>query len=399
MGKILESANVVSTSPGRMLIKLITPGQGSSGFYSSEVLEAAASDKVFPRGTQMHIDHDSFTESAERPEGSLRNLAAVLEEDAYVDKEGNLVAEALVSSAWRPFLVEFKDFIGASINAAADITRESTGVVIERLLPSPTNRVDFVTIAGRGGSILQVLESARNVAERSVVSEAFSQETDELLRRAVKDSYPGQYAWLVDHDETTVVVEVDDPQGNSVMVQRGYALSGGSAALDTDAVEVRRVVTYAPLNQPSETAGVQENAVPSKEDVVAKVEIEETELTQLREAASRVQTLEASDEERLKNDANKAQEARVESANAVIREAFGTEETPKLFQRIAESAAVNEDFDVEAFRTEVNEAAAIQGAESGAGKPRGLGETARVSESADTNVDDDSVISALHGKA
>ena len=46
-------------APGKLLIQLITPGWGSSGYYSAEVLEQAANDKVFAKGTQMHIDHMS----------------------------------------------------------------------------------------------------------------------------------------------------------------------------------------------------------------------------------------------------------------------------------------------------------------------------------------------------
>lgn len=393
MANVRESAGVTTTGPGRMLIQLIAPGQGSSGYYAPEVLEAAAADKVFPRGTQMHIDHDSAVESMDKPEGSLRNLAAVLQEDAYIDSNGNLVAEALVSSTWKTFLDEFKDYVGASINAAADIVKTSTGTVIERLIPHKFNRVDFVTVGGRDGKIIQVLESARATAEQAVVSEAFRQDKSEALQRAVRASGTA-YAWMTDFDDDYVVYETDDG-----MFRRSYSLEGQEATLGDDEVAVRRRLEYDPIELPSETAGVQESANNSEEETVAKVEIEETELAQLREAASRVQALEAEAEQRAEREANEAKEARKATAASIVKEAFGTEDVPALFTRIAESAAADEDFDAEAFRTEVSEAAAVQLVESGAGTPRGLGETGRVEESATTTRTDEDFVNALHGKA
>lgn len=396
MSKVRESAGTItSTGPGRMLIQLISPGQGSSGYYSPEVLEAAAKDKVFPRGTQMHIDHDSTMESMDKPEGSLRNLAAVLQEDAYVDNNGNLVAEALVSSTWKTFLDEFKDFVGASINAAADIVKTSTGTVIERLIPHKFNRVDFVTVGGRDGKIIQVLESARATAEQAVVSEAFREDKAQALQRAVRTANDA-YAWMADFDDDFVVYETDDG-----MFRQSYTLEGQDATLGDDETPVRRRLEYDPITLPSETAGVQESANNSEEETVAKVEIEETELAQLREAASRVQALETEAAERAERAEQEAKEARRVAATSIVKEAFGEEDVPALFTRIAESAAADESFDAEAFRGEVKEAAAIKLAESGAGVPRGLGNTDRVQESAATPkvITDEAITDALNGKA
>lgn len=392
---VKEAAAVANTSPGRMLIQLISPGQGSSGYYSPEVLEAAARDKVFPRGTQMHIDHDSAMETMDKPEGSLRNMAAVLDEDAYVDKDGNLVAEALVSSTWKTFLTEFQEHIGASINAAADIKKSASGTVIERLLPHKFNRVDFVTVGGRDGKILQVLESARaEIAERSVVSEAFRDDKMIALREAVRAAYPDKYVWTMDHDDEFVIFESQDR-----MYRRSYTMNGTEATLGDDETPVRRRIEFDPIELPSETAGVVESANTPEEETVAKVEIEESELATLRESASRVEALEQANAERVENEAKAAREARVAEATGIVREALGVEEVPALYTRIAESAAADDNFDAESFRTEVTEAAALQAVQNGEGKPRGLGETQRVEESAKTPRNDEDFVNALHGKA
>ena len=46
-----------ATGPGRLAVQIINPGWGSSGYYSQDVLEAAARDRVFPAGTHMYINH------------------------------------------------------------------------------------------------------------------------------------------------------------------------------------------------------------------------------------------------------------------------------------------------------------------------------------------------------
>ena len=85
--RITEAITATATpkGPGRVLLTIITPGQGSSGYYTPEVLERAATERVFPRGTQGMVDHPTLTESSDRPEGSLHNLALVLTEDARWD--------------------------------------------------------------------------------------------------------------------------------------------------------------------------------------------------------------------------------------------------------------------------------------------------------------------------
>ena len=55
------------------------------------------------------VNHASEAERIERPEGDLRNLVLATNEDAYVNAEGALVAEARVASAWADFVNEFHD--------------------------------------------------------------------------------------------------------------------------------------------------------------------------------------------------------------------------------------------------------------------------------------------------
>lgn len=150
---------------GRLVAQLIDVGWGSSGYYGAEALQAAATDRVFPAGTQMFMDHPTESEGYERPERSVRDLAAFTTEDARWDATAEaLVAPVQVLQPFRAVVAEMKDVIGLSIRAAAQVTEGGqvdgrTGRIIDRITEGVS--VDFVTKAGRGGRILQLLESAQ----------------------------------------------------------------------------------------------------------------------------------------------------------------------------------------------------------------------------------------------
>ena len=163
---IREAATLTTTDrdTGTATIALITPGRGSSGTYRPEVLETAAHDKVFPAGTQMFINHQTDQEAWAQPEGDLSKLAGVLTENARWDADQQaLIADAKIYSHWRPILAEMRDDIGVSIRAAAEVSESDEGRVIERITEAVS--VDFVTKAGRGGRIIDLIESAPQTSQ------------------------------------------------------------------------------------------------------------------------------------------------------------------------------------------------------------------------------------------
>lgn len=395
--KIREAATATRRGPGRILLTLISPGQGSSGDYKPEVLATAAAERAFPRGTLGMIDHDTPTEMMERPEGSLRNLAIVLEEDAYIGEGGALQAEAKVASAWRDLVDDFHEHIGASIFASADISvNESGQKIVERIIPNPFNRTDLVTVAGRGGKIEQVLEAARVIESRSIVKETTADDIRMWLSAAVRDAHASENTWayLEDHDDSFVYFET-----SRKTYRQAYALTGVNVTLSGEPVEVRRRVEYDPVISPPVPAGVTEN-----QEEATMATIDDKELADLRESASRATALEAElkaeKEARATEADDRAKEAtanRIDKAKGIVTEAFG-KDAPALYTRLAESVATVEDFDADKFRTEVTEAAAQRDADNGAGQVRGLGEyKPRATES--KKISDEDFIAALHGKA
>jgi hypothetical protein len=159
-------------SDGSMLIQVITPGWGSSGYYATEVLEAAGKAKVWPKGTHMYFDHPSASEAADRPERSVKDLAATLTEDARWDSGRKaLIARAEPVGLGKAVFADeaFRKAVACSVRASAEMeigeAEGRSGWIVEKIHAGTQNSVDFVTHAGRGGMIL---ESARAALDNDI---------------------------------------------------------------------------------------------------------------------------------------------------------------------------------------------------------------------------------------
>lgn len=292
------NARAVAEKPGVFRIDLITPGWGSSGYYAASVLEQAATDAVFAAGTHMYLDHQTAIEQMDRPEGSVMNLAAVLMEDATWNGTA-LTARARVFSSYAPALAEMRESIGVSIRASAEVSQGEAegrrGQIIERLVDATS--VDFVTKAGRGGRISEVLENALG---NTLTREA-------ALARLKEARNVGHWIESRLHLELTRIADDMFGDGRLTREERislssaiGQALTTFASQLETeqpqiysrDLWEEPTAFLAAAENARANPAG-QNHTQESKEDTMATTQIEESELSGLREKAGRVTTLEA----------------------------------------------------------------------------------------------------------
>lgn len=144
---------------GTIPIVLITPGKGSSGYYSEEVIKEHCAT-AWPAGTHSYINHLQPGEVRD-PEKLLGHLT----EDAHWDEEkGAAVSRLKPRKSRREFVEEVAPLLGLSISARGDyrlgeMDGEETRI-IESLLPDIQNTVDLVSYAGRGGYIESLYESA-----------------------------------------------------------------------------------------------------------------------------------------------------------------------------------------------------------------------------------------------
>lgn len=166
VGDLYPLVESVVRRDGTIPIKIIGPGWGTSGFYDSKVIEASG-PAAFPAGTQMFWDHPTGTEDVDRPERSLRDLSAVLASDAYWQENGvrgpGLYGDAKVFAEYQPAIEELAPHIGVSIRALGKAhlgeAEGRQGLIIDEIVGSKS--VDFVTVAGAGGEVLSLFESAR----------------------------------------------------------------------------------------------------------------------------------------------------------------------------------------------------------------------------------------------
>ena len=168
---LLEEVNAKNSNV--FPIKVIQPGWGSSGYYGSEMLKRDG-PKVFKSGTHAYWDHPSLTQETDRPERSLRDLAGVLATDAEWKDKGihgaGLYASVKVFEPYVSAVRELAPHIGVSIRASGvagegEADGES-GLIIEEITDAAS--VDFVTMPGAGGKVLELFESYRktDVIER-----------------------------------------------------------------------------------------------------------------------------------------------------------------------------------------------------------------------------------------
>ena len=299
----LSEAGSSLSKSGRMKVHAITAGLGSSGYYSPAVIQEAATNGLIAKGTPLFLDHPSETDRHDRPERSVKDIAAVFTESATYDAtEEALVGEIQVFAPYRDLLTEMAPYIGLSISGSAtDITEgEVDGKrvpVIESL--SKIDSVDWVTRAGRGGKVVELFESAR-VNKRALdngIAEATVNDTREQLQAALRDTYGGEktYVWVRDFDETTVWFEVEQPDSASGLYAQAY--DGDPVALSGDRTEVRAQTTYVPVssttreNDPVARPGSTTTEESTKEDTMGKIQIEEAEHSALVEKAGRVDAL------------------------------------------------------------------------------------------------------------
>lgn len=152
---------------GTMSLKIIQPGWGSSGYYPREVIERDI-PKVFPAGTKMFWNHATASEEMERPEGDLRNLAAVTVSDPIWLESGpngpGMYADARPFAGYAGVIDEIGGHIGVSIRGMGRHTtgemEGKNGRIIQEIAAGKS--VDFVTEPGAGGAVVQIFESAPN---------------------------------------------------------------------------------------------------------------------------------------------------------------------------------------------------------------------------------------------
>jgi hypothetical protein len=142
---------------------------------------------VFKKGTKVFMNHPSMSESSDRPERDVHQLAGKLASDAVFSENG-LVADIEFYSHYAPIIREMAEDVGLSIHAFGEANvgeaEGRTGPIIESLVADPLTSVDVVTVAGAGGKFLTLLESYTKKDEEVVeISESESEGNESMITK------------------------------------------------------------------------------------------------------------------------------------------------------------------------------------------------------------------------
>lgn len=244
MVKIRESNAKVTASEGQGIyeVTLITEGQGSSGYYSKELLEEFG-PLTFNENRPMFANHPT-EEEFENGRDVTKLMARTIEAARVVEEDGvaKLKSKIKVRPEWQDFVEEYKDVIGLSIFASGEahdgeINGTKTKIVESFDYADPYRSIDFVVAAGRGGKVDRMVESAQKVMEMT------ANDRREALQAALNDS-TDKYSWIRDFDDNLAYVETE-----SGLFQIEYTSNESGKIVLGDRTEVRATTQYVPVSE------------------------------------------------------------------------------------------------------------------------------------------------------
>lgn len=192
-----------SVEPGIIDVHIITPGWGSSGYYSEAVLSNACGKSVYPAGMHMHIDHPTREDEKRHPARTILGdspIAAIFTESAHYDPHGWNGPGAYTKARILPeFLDKIKSLDGnIGISHYVDGIREDgvapdgkKGKIIKELIATPLNTVDFVTVPGAGGRYRTMFAEAKLLGDQKIIEDGKNMPEDKLTLAEIKAKYPG----------------------------------------------------------------------------------------------------------------------------------------------------------------------------------------------------------------
>lgn len=151
MQKRLKENSTLELTGSKYRVRLITEGQGSSGFYAAEMLESCG-PTAFPKGTFLYFNHQSPDTR------DVRDAFGVLAEDAaYDEKTKGLWADADIFEQHRGTIKELSPYADLSIEAAGELDEHDN---VTEISVSPWNAVALVPRGGRDGKMAEIIEKA-----------------------------------------------------------------------------------------------------------------------------------------------------------------------------------------------------------------------------------------------
>lgn len=143
---------LTAENDGTYPVTLLTPGMGSSAFYSESVIKRDA-PIAFPKGTHVYLTHERATSGEPSPE---KLLGTLVQDTTIRESDGAAVNRFKPLKRWAEFVEEVHPHVGLSICAGGTATTGTiegrTVKMAESIAYHRTNSVDMVSHPGREGS-------------------------------------------------------------------------------------------------------------------------------------------------------------------------------------------------------------------------------------------------------
>jgi len=259
--KLLSESTAVATKAGngRWKSVLITPGQGSSGYYSESTLRETG-PIALRKGAKSFVTHNR----AENGEPDPFAMWGFLAEDSYYEEGVGLVGIIEVLPSWREKVDEVAPHVALSVFVSGEVDNEGN---VTKFVEDVQNGVDMVVYPGRPGSSLveQMVESAAQMARESdepTVTSAVDQEKEIKMEDLEKvtaaiEALTAQVSALVAKENAAqaeaIQAEADEKAVDEALASYDAAVDAIEAAeLPADAAkslraEARKGVDVAPL--------------------------------------------------------------------------------------------------------------------------------------------------------
>ena len=171
--QLLSESTSVPTQTGvkgRWSAVFITPGRGSSGDWTEEVLKRDG-PHALQKGARCFVTHERYASGEADP----FRMWGTLVDDAHYEEGVGLVGEIDVLPSWRERVEEVAPHTALSVYLLADTDEYGT---VTRIYEDVENGCDLVVHAGRPGSELvqKMYESAKRASEKAAATSAEDKE-------------------------------------------------------------------------------------------------------------------------------------------------------------------------------------------------------------------------------
>lgn len=257
----------VKKDNGRWLVAIATPGQGSSGYYSEDMLSTYG-PVAFPAGAKSFINH----EGSRNP----KDMIGVYPEGAYWDEDRKqLMGELEVFSHWKGFVEEVGPHCGVSIYMAGESDKEGNVV---RLIENRQNGADLVSYPGLEGSgFVEMLESARRAGSEQptvALTEEKNEGKDALMEEKV-DKLLELFEKFVATTEAKAQEAVQVEADEALAQERLDAFEGAIEAIESaDLTEAQKKTLRAEAKAGVDVAPLIEAQVELKAEILKEAEVE-----------------------------------------------------------------------------------------------------------------------------